>query len=481
MNKNYSYNNNSSSFKLETFQELTQITTKEDLGLGIMRWGEENYFPQTLKNIIEQSPSAKPAVTRTAKFYRGGKFEGEDTIVNTYGLTLGDIVDRVAMDLATFDAFSIQTNFNMLGEATDMNPMRIEALRFNQFDELNFASKIGYYRNYGKNDVVKKSTTEIVTKEAIKFINIWNPKYAMAQIEALGGGISEYNGQILYYSGAGPSNYPIPPLQSAINFVLSDVENSILIRKETSTGFIDNYLLKTTLNYDDPNLISLENNISTMQGARGMGKIMTIAGLSEDEVGAQLLEKLGSGSSSAIIDSAQKTFELDRQVINGVYLIPPILSGQDVATGFSTESLKDAYNVFNAFTKPGRDRIAKEVNKILAHGNFGIESIKLVPLSLDEENVEGQPSQDGEETTTSGNTTLTNLTGRQMQGIMRIVKKFNKGELTYEQASVLLSGGFGFSVEDIDNWLVTPEEEKEAELEVTQEGDVEVEQETKEE
>ena len=443
-----------------------------------MRWGEENFFPQTLKNIIEQSPNAKPAVTRTAKFYRGGKFEGEDTIVNTYGLTLGDIVDRVAMDLATFDAFSIQTNFNMLGEATDMNPMRIEALRFNQFDELNFASKIGYYRNYGKNDVVKKSTTEIVTKEAIKFINIWNPKYAVSQIETLGGGISEYNGQILYYSGAGPSNYPIPPLQSAINFVLSDVENSILIRKETSTGFIDNYLLKTTLNYDDPNLISLENNISTMQGARGMGKIMTIAGLSEDEVGNQLLEKMGSGNSSAIIDSAQKTFELDRQVINGVYLIPPILSGQDVSTGFSTESLKDAYNVFNAFTKPGRDRIAKEVNKILSHGNFGVEAIELVPLSLDGEKA---VSDINDAISPSGNVTLTNLTGRQMQGIMRIVKKFNKGELTYEQASVLLSGGFGFSVEEIDNWLVTPKEETEAELEVTQEGDVEVEQETKQE
>ena len=462
-----SYNNNSSSFRLEAFQELTQITTKEDVGLGIMRWGEENYFPQTLKNIIEQSPNAKPAVTRTAKFYRGGKFEGEDTIVNTYGLTLGDIVDKIANDLAVFDAFSVQCNFNMLGEPTDMNPMRIEALRFNQFDELNYASKIGHYRNYGRNDIVEKAIVESVTAEKIKFINIWNPRYASDQIEALAGGVSDYNGQILYYSGAGPSNYPIPPLQSAINFVLSDVENSILIRKETSTGFIDNYLLKTTLNYDDPNLIALENNISSMQGARGMGKIMTIAGLSEDEVKSDLLEPMGSGNSSAIIDSAQKTFELDRQVINGVYLIPPILSGQDVATGFSTESLKDAYNVFNAFTQPGRDRIAKEINKILKAGNFGIDSIKLTPIKLEVEGVEEKEIEDGD-AVVAENQTLTNLSGRQLQGIQRIVRKYNKGELTEAQATDLLKGGFGFDDEAVDNWLVSPEEEAE---EAAQEGE----------
>ena len=34
-------------FKLDSFKELTQITTKEDVALGIMRWGKENYYPQT--------------------------------------------------------------------------------------------------------------------------------------------------------------------------------------------------------------------------------------------------------------------------------------------------------------------------------------------------------------------------------------------------------------------------------------------------
>ena len=463
-NNKYSTNTNSSGFRLNSFKELTQITTKEDVALGIMRWGEENFYPQTLKNIVEQSPSAKPAVDRVAKFYKGGSFEGEDIIVNSYGLTLRDIVDRCAEDLAFFEAFSIQSNFNLLGEPSDMHPMRIEALRFNQFDELSYASKIGYHRNFGQNDKVEMNVVEHATKDNIKFINVWNPKYAKDQFENLEGKLNDYNGQILYYSGAGPSQYPIPPLQSVINFVLSDVENSILVRKETSTGFVSSYILKSTLDYDDPNLIAMENSIAQMQGARGVGKIMTISGLSEEEMKSTLLEEIGSGNNSAIIESATKTFDLDKKVITGVYLIPPVLSGIEVSTGFSTEALVDAYNVFNAITKQGRKTIEREVNKILKAGDFGIDYIELTSITLDVEGQEGGESEplEPEESMVADNTTLTNLTGRQLQHIQRVVRKFNKDELTYEQASQLLKGGFGFDDDGVAEWLVTEEEAQES-------------------
>ena len=463
----YSINKNSTSFSLDNFKENTQIVTKEDVTLKIMRWGSDNYFPQTFKNIVEQSPNAKPAVSRTATFYKGGSFEGEDIVINTYGLTLRDIVDKAGDDLALFDAFAINSNFNLNGIPTDMIPMRVETLRFNQFDELNYASKIGYHRNFGDNDVVDMNIENSVTHADIKFINVWNPKYALGQIEKLANGIQDYNGQILYYSGAGSSTYPVPQLQSAINYVLSDVENSILIRKETSTGFISSYLLKTTLEYNDPNLVALENGIASMQGARGVGKVMTIAGLSEEEVGKDLLEEIGGGNSSAIIDSATKTFELDRQVITGAYLIPPILSGADVATGFSTESLKDAYNVFNAITEAGRSRIQKEVNKILKAGEFGIDSIELKPLEL----TFGGKGNLNDEELIADNAAITNMTGRQMQNVTRIVRKFNKEELTFDQAAQLLRQGFGFDDEAIDLWLLTDNEEDVEAEEDAQEGE----------
>ena len=391
-------------FKIQNHMEVTQVETRQDTALGIMRWGTNNSFPQTLKNLIEQSPNAKPAVARTAKFYKGAGFEGEDTIVNSYGLTLKQLVSILADDYAVFEAFAIHCNYSIKGQVVSMQPIRITDLRFNEFDELNFASKLGYYENFGRNSEVKKTVQEAVTKEKIKWINRFNPNVVLEQIKKegekiakklqeeaegdlaqLAKGVGSYDGQILYFSEAGHSSYPIPPLQAAINFVLSDVENSILVRKESATGFISTYLLKTAMDSEDPNLIALENAIDEAQGARGLGKIITMSGLSQEELNATVLEEIGSGPGgrSTTMDGAIKAFDLARKVIVGSYLIPPILAGADQQTGLTSAELEEAYAVFNAITQNGRDVIESQVNRVLRHSIFDIESIKIKKLKLD--------------------------------------------------------------------------------------------------
>ena len=373
-------------FYLDTHKELTQITTRQDSALGIMRWGTDNSFPQTLKNLIEQSPSGKPAVSRTAKFLKGGKFEGEDQIVSPYGLTLKTVVSILAEDYAMFEAFAIQSNWNYKAQVTGMNPMRITDLRFNEFDELNFASKIGYHANFGRNSEVQKTIQNSVTSAKIKWMNRFNPSAVEKQIKECGG-VDDYLGQLLYHTETGHSSYPIPPLQAQINYVLSDVENSILVRKETATGFISSYLLKTSLDAEDSSLIALENAMEEAQGARGAGKIITMSGMDPDTLTATVLEEIGGGNNTAIIDSAAKTYELDQKVINGAYLIPPILAGANQQTGFSSADLKEAYAVFNSITQGGRDTIEQQVNRVLKNSVFAIKEIELTRLQLEVDEV----------------------------------------------------------------------------------------------
>ncbi|AGH56723.1 structural protein [Cellulophaga phage phi19:2] len=373
------------SFTIQQHIELTQIETKENSSLGIMQWGRSNSFPQTLKNLIEQSPTAKPTVSRTAKFYKGGSFQGENTIISNYGLTLKKVVSIMADDYATFNAFALQANFNAKGLVTSINPMRIAELRYNQFDELNYASKIGYHPNFGSNSEIKKTINQNVTKDKIKWFHRFNPENVIDQIKSTEGGFGNYLGQILYHSEDGHSSYPIPNLQAPINYVLSDIENSILVRKETSTGFISTYLLKTTLDHEDSSLIALENAIVEAQGARGQGKVITLSGLTPDDLAATLLEEIGSGGSGAkvVIESAKLTYDLDKEVISNAYLIPPALSGIDRNTGFSGEDLEEAYDVFNAITQGGRDIIENELNRVLENSIFNVKSVQLNPLELD--------------------------------------------------------------------------------------------------
>lgn len=380
-------------FKIELHKEVTQVTTYQDTSLGVMRWGRTNSFPQTLKNLIEQSPLAKHAVDITAKFYRGESFEDENTIVSSYGLTLKDVVAIIADDLSTFKSYALQCNYNAKGVVTGINPIRITDLRFNEFDELNFASQVGYFENYGNNSEVHKTVSNHPTKSKIKWLDKFNPNAVKDQVNKTEGGLSNYQGQVLYYSEAGHSSYPIPPLQAPINYLLADVENSILVRKETSTGFINSYILKTMLPPEDPTLTELEYAIEEAQGARGSGKIITFAGLSPEEMQSTVLEEIGSGSGAiGIIKSATMSYELCQKVINGAYHIPPILAGADQKTGFSAPDLRDGYFVFNAVTQDGRDAIESGLNRVLENSVFNVK-VKLNKLHLDDDDDQREGSE----------------------------------------------------------------------------------------
>jgi hypothetical protein len=378
------------SFNIQVHRELTQIETRQNPTLGIMNWGRENCYPQTLKNLIQQSPSAKMATSRTSKFYKGAGFKGDDEVINAYGLTLKKLVGILADDYADFEAFAIQCNYNLKGQVTSLNPIRVATLRFNEFDEINYASKVGYHSDFGRNSEVRKTIDQTPTAGSVRWFNRFNPNAVPAQIDNTEGGIANYLGQVSYFSESGHNSYPIPPLQASINFVLSDVENSILVRKETSTGFINTYMLKTTMDSEDSTLIALERSIEEAQGARGTGKVITFSGLSPEEVNSTLLEEMGGGGSGskAVIESAKMAFELNREVITGAYLIPPSLAGIDQATGFSGADLKEAYFVFNTITQGGRDAIENELNAILKHSIFKTKDIKIEKLSLDLEEIE---------------------------------------------------------------------------------------------
>jgi len=85
---------------------------------------------------------------------------------------------------------------------------------------------------------------------------------------------------------------------------------------------------------------------------------------------------------------------------------------------------------------------------------FGISAQEALSMLMKEQLIDGvEPTQE-----IKTNDNLKNLTGRQLQGIQRIVRKYNKEELTFEQAAQLLKNGFGFTDEDVNAWIVTPEE-----------------------
>lgn len=140
---------------------------------------------------------------------------------------------------------------------------------------------------------------------------------------------------------------------------------------------------------------------------------------------------------------------------------PTLIAGLNVKpTGFSDAAEEMEWAKRQLFKK-----------KILPYRKDFINDLK--PL-FDELGIKGEVYFEDEEETTetlysydnktldtpSTNSTVTNLTGRQMQQIERTVRKFRKGTLSYEQASVLLKSGYGFNDDEVSMWLKSLEEFK---------------------
>jgi hypothetical protein len=61
--------------------------------------------------------------------------------------------------------------------------------------------------------------------------------------------------------------------------------------------------------------------------------------------------------------------------------------------------------------------------------------------------------KDASATPVQANATLTNLSGRQHQNVMRIVRQFANGKINKAQASLMLKNGFGFTDDDVNTFL----------------------------
>jgi hypothetical protein len=64
----------------------------------------------------------------------------------------------------------------------------------------------------------------------------------------------------------------------------------------------------------------------------------------------------------------------------------------------------------------------------------------------------------GSETEMSVNENIKKLSGREYQGLMRIVREYTKNKMTREQAKQMLKSGYGLTEEDCSAWLGEEEE-----------------------
>lgn len=453
-------------------------------------YGQFDNLPNTIIASVDNSGTATACAGRLAEFIEADGFiqEGLDEVKANKKQTLKTLVGEAAANLSYLKGFALRVVFNNAGQIVKI-----------------FSEDVKNIRRVKGGFEINPLMGEIGKRDAETF---WVPEFDLERDPAerrrlIVNQVNQYGeqkGELVYVFKKGMGRYydiyPVPDFYSSIEDVIADGKISQLELRNITQGFRTPVIIstgpiddqtededgKTPQDYFDE---QLEN--FTGEDASPM---LHLKGATED-----FKPTVTTINIAEILDQTEKASERIAKRVARLFRVPDILIGmaREGQLG-NAQELKNQMSLFaltvyrlqdmikQGFEQiapllalPGMERLGEAPDftlstlrpfdhlpaEVLNRLNEGeIRELFEIDLEASPENVApvdpalaiSKPE---------ANSNLANLTGRQLQGIQRIVRKYNKEELSYDQAAQLLISGFALTDEQVAVWLVTKEEDQE--------------------
>ena len=439
-----------------TFAEAKQPEYKEKKGEGYMQYGQNNDYPQYLLDLFNKSAKHNAIVRGKVNYIVGNGWAGEQPIVKQVNReeTLNDLTKKVALDIELFGGAYIQVIWSVMGE---------------QIAEL-------WHCDYTKIRT-NKDNTQFWYKEDWKATR----NQEKAEVYAAFNPKNPIGVQILYVKEYRPGMnvYSLPGYFGALNYIESDVEVSKHVLGNAQTGFSASKLITLPNGEPSPDEKRAVSRQFDNMYTGADGKKYLLAFVNDvtrkpivDDLGASDLTKEDFGRVDELIQT---------NIFSGHQITSPDLFG--IATPGqlgNRQQMRDSYEIFNntyirykqmqlegVFNMLGGYAGLTEELKIMPTDPIGIEFSEAVikevaPKEWILEKLGIDPTQYGLPAATeqpmaasplSVNEHIKGLKGREWQNMQRIIRDFNKGKITREQASSMLKGGYALSDEEVATWL----------------------------
>ena len=443
-----------------TFAEAKQPEYKEKKGEGYMQYGQNNDYPQYLLDLFNKSAKHNAIIRGKVNYIVGNGWAGEQPIVKQVNReeTLNDLTKKVALDIELFGGAYIQVIWSVMGEQiAELWHCDYTKIRTNK-DNTQF-----WYKEDWK-------TTR--TQEKAEVYAAFNPKNPVGV-------------QILYVKEYRPGMnvYSLPGYFGALNYIESDVEVSKHVLGNAQTGFSASKLITLPNGEPSPDekrAVSRQfDNMYT--GADGKKYLLAFVNDATrkpivDDLGASDLTKEDFGRVDELIQT---------NIFSGHQITSPDLFG--IATPGqlgSRQQMRDSYEIFNntyirykqmqlegVFNMLGGYAGVTEELKLQPTDPIGIEFSESVikevaPKEWILEKLGIDPTQYGIPAETEQpmaasplnvNEHIKGLKGREWQNMQRIIREFNKGKITREQATAMLKAGYALNDEEVTTWLGSEE------------------------
>lgn len=373
-----------------------RIDTNYQQQLGIQSYGDDNLYPQTVRNIIAASSTGSECADRLTDFIEGNGFREvafSEYVVNRKGDTADDIHALVCRDVADFNGLALHVNYNVYGQIVELHHIPFENCRLVEEDDNGYVAKIAVHPDWtGKKTRNGKAIQ--VKKENVDYIDVFNPRkeVVMAQIEAAGG-IEYYKGQVLWVSMAGKQIYPTGKSDRVITEMSTDEGLSNVKYRNVRNNFFPGSIVFTkkgsNINFDaEGNEVNdvdddegFTDALIQLQGDTNCGKIMEVT-LESDEEKPEVVPL-----HSANYD---KEFTVtDASVVERIYSAygqEPWYCIRIGKVGFSGDILEDAFEYYNSIVSKQQRLIERTFDRIFSYWyevanptkDFSVQPLKYV-------------------------------------------------------------------------------------------------------
>lgn len=463
---------------------------KEVKSKDYILYGENNDYPEYLTYLYNKSAKHNAIINGKCNYILGSGFDRKTqapggfadfknpdgtitpaAVVNKSGETMYDIWVKSVKDIEIYGGFRWLVSWNLLNQITDIYHDDFYKFRL---------GKDGNY--YYKKCWVKDGKT---TREDPTIYPEFNPDPLPPgpNGQAVSKGI-----QVFAYNEYRPGcdYYPLPGYIGCNNYIDTDIEISKFHLSSIRNGMMPSKLIQFyTGEPTDEKKKEVEKRFEKkFGGAENAGKFVLVFNTNKDK--SVDISDLSASELDKQFDILNRTCQ--QEIFTGHQVVSPMLFGikTEGQLGGNTE-LKTAYEVFiNTYAKSKQANIERIVNYfggLMGKGkDYFISQLDPVGLMFDVKDivnllpkefiyeklgipkeymglppvnpnnpVSGPANVQQEQAVVNDN--IKNLTAKQHQQLVRIIREYSKGKITPDAAKVLLKTGLALSDEEINSLL----------------------------
>jgi DNA-binding Lrp family transcriptional regulator len=448
------------------FAEAKQPVFNEKTGKngGWVEYGENNQYPTYLLEMFNKSAKHNAIVQGKVNYISGNGWApktpdpvAEQFIAhpNEYE-SLNDLTTKISLDIELFGGCYLEIIWSLYGgELYSINHVDFTKIRSNK-DNTQFWFKDDWADQKGKPVPIPGFNPNIRSGKQILYLKEYRP---------------------------GLGTYTLPGYFGALNFILSDIEVSKHILGNAQTGWTPS------------KMITMTNGEPTQEEKREITRKFTdrfsgsdgkkfIISWAKDATRKPIIEDLGT-SDLTKEDFSRIDEIIQQNLMSGHRIVSPMLFGIKTEGQLGgTGELQTAFEIFKSTYANDKQRFIESTMNMLLKIKGGTSEIKITPIEpisiqlseqtlvqiapkqwllekagIDLSKYQNDPSnvagdnQTQVEQSAPVNESLKNMTGRQYQQLMRIIRQFSQNKISKEIATTMLRSGLGLSDAEINSFL----------------------------